>query len=274
MPLGAVVTGAALTLTGGIPALAADGSTNGSTDEAKSKSADLKTATVKVSDTETARITRKATAKATARVTKKVKATAKVTAWSTRTAKVTRTVSVTTSAADYDTAVSEARNAAKKKAHERAKSAAIAEAKKQAVSNSRAKARHRAKDKAQRLAFDKFGAEVVADAAKLKGTPYRWGGTTTSGFDCSGYVGYVMRQSGVTHLSRTSHAMRSDTKRVAKRAKKRGDLVFFANTGGKVYHVAIYAGKGKIWHSPGSGRAVTKADIWSSSYTVGRVVNA
>ncbi|GLY18366.1 NlpC/P60 family protein [Kineosporia rhizophila] len=272
MPLGAVVTGAALTLTGGIPALAADGSTAaGGTDEAQQKSAGLKTATVKVSDTETAKITRKATAKSSARYTKKIKATAKVTAWSTRTAKVTRTVTVTTSASDYDTAVAEARTEAKKKAHARARSAAIAEAKKQAVASSRQKAKHRAENKAERLAFEKFGQEVVADAAKLKGTPYRWGGTTTSGFDCSGYVGYVMRQSGVTHLSRTSHAMRGDTKKISKRAKKKGDLVFFANSGGKVYHVGIYAGAGKIWHSPGSGRSVTKADIWTSSYTVGRV---
>lgn len=271
MPLSAVVTGAALTLTGGIPAMAADGSTAAGNDEAQPKTASLKTATVKVSDTETARITRKATAKATARVTKKVKATAKVTAWSTRTAKATRTVSVTTSAADYDTAVAKARAAAKKKAHERAQSAAIAEAKKQAVHYSKVKAKHRAKDKAERLAMDKFGTKVVADAAKLKGTPYRWGGTTTSGFDCSGYVGYVMRQSGVTHLSRTSNAMKGDTKKVSKRAKKKGDLVFFANSGGKVYHVGIYAGAGKIWHSPGSGRNVTKADIWTSSYSVGRV---
>lgn len=97
-------------------------------------------------------------------------------------------VSVTTSAADYDTALSQARSEAKKKAHERAKAAAIAEAKKQAVANSKAKARHRAKDKAERLAFDKFGKEVIADAAALKGTPYRWGGTSKSGFDCSGYV--------------------------------------------------------------------------------------
>ncbi|GAB3268156.1 C40 family peptidase [Kineosporia babensis] len=269
MPLGAVVTGAALTLTGGIPAQAADGSAGGQ-DEALNTAA-LKTATVKVSDTETAKITRKATAKASARYTKKVKATASVTAWSTRTAKATRSVTVTTKATDYSTALAEAKKQAKKKAHERAKSAAIAEAKKQAVANSKKKAKHRAEQKAEKLAFDKFGKEVVADAAKLKGTPYKWGGTTRSGFDCSGYVGYVMRQSGVTHLSRTSHAMRGDTKKISKRAKKKGDLVFFANSGGKVYHVGIYAGSGKIWHSPGSGRSVTKADIWTSSYTVGRV---
>ncbi|GAB6902851.1 C40 family peptidase [Kineosporia succinea] len=268
MPLSAVFTGAALTLTGGIPALAADGSTG--SDEAKTGAAALKTATVKVSDTETARITRKATAKATARLTKKVKATAKVTAWSTRTAKATRTVTVTTSATDYNTAVAKAKAAAKKKAHERARSAAIAEAKKQAVKNSRAKAKHRAQDKAERLVRVKFGAEVVSDAAKLKGTPYVYGATGPRAFDCSGYVGYVLRQNGVTHLNRTSSGLVKNTKKVSKHAKKKGDLVFFSSGSG-VYHVGIYAGGGKIWHAPKPGSSVKKETIWTSSYSVGRV---
>jgi cell wall-associated NlpC family hydrolase len=271
MPLGAVVTGAALTLTGGIPAMAADGSAaNGSTDEAASGSARLETATVKVSDTETARVTRKATAKATKRLTKKIKATAKVTAWSTRTAKATRTVEVTTSAADYTTAVSQARTEAKKKAHDRAHAAAVAAATKQAVVNSRKKAKHRALDKAGRLAYGKFTTKILADAAELKGTPYVYGATGPNAFDCSGYVGYVLRESGVTHLNRTSSGLVSDTKRVSKRAKHKGDLVFFTS-GSHVYHVGIYAGGGKIWHAPRSGRTVTKETIWTSSYVVGRV---
>ncbi|MBT0771845.1 C40 family peptidase [Kineosporia sp. J2-2] len=271
MPLGAVVTGAALTLTGQIPAMAADSSAaTGSNDEAKSEKANLKSATVKVSDTETATITRKSTAKATKRVTKKVKATAKVTAWSTRTAKETRSVTVTTSAASYDTALAEAKKQARKKAHEKAKSAAIAEAKHQAVAKSKEKAKHRAKDKAESLAWSKFTTKVVDEAADLKGTPYVYGATGPNSFDCSGYVGYVLRQSGVTHLNRTSAGLVSDTKKVSKRAKKKGDLVFFSS-GGHVYHVGIYAGNGKIWHAPGTGRSVTKADIWTSSYSVGRV---
>jgi cell wall-associated NlpC family hydrolase len=271
MPLGAVVTGAALTLTGGIPAMAASGSAaSGSNDEATSGTAKLETATVKVSDTETARITRKSTAKATKRLTKKIKATAKVTAWSTRTAKATRTVEVTTSAADYDTALAQARTSAKQKAHDRAKAAAIAAAQKQAVANSKKKAKHRALDKAERLAVAKFNNKLIDDAADLKGTPYVYGGTSRSGFDCSGYVGYVLREAGVTHVNRTSSGLVSDTKRVSKRAKHKGDLVFFTS-GGSVYHVGIYAGDGKIWHAPRTGRTVTKETIWTSSYVVGRV---
>ncbi|GAA3612103.1 hypothetical protein GCM10022223_30260 [Kineosporia mesophila] len=270
MPLSAVVTGAALTLSGGIPAMAADSSAAAGNDEANTETASLKSATVKVSDTETARITRKATAKATARITKKVKATAKVTAWSTRTAKATRTVTVTTSASSYDGAVAQARSEAKKKAHERARAAAIAAAKKQAVAKSKQKAKHRAVEKAERLGRVKFGAKIVSDAAKKKGTPYVYGATGPNAFDCSGYVGYVLRRAGVTHLNRTSSGLVSDTKKVSKRAKKKGDLVFFSS-GGHVYHVGIYAGDGKIWHAPKPGSSVKKETIWTSSYSVGRV---
>jgi len=268
MPLGAVVTGAALSLTGGMPALAADGSSAAGGSEAATGS--LKKASFTATDTETARITRKATAKATKRLTKKIKATAKVTAWSTRTVKAKRTVTVTTTAADYETALAKARSEAREKAHDRAQSAAIATAKEQAVDHARSKAKHRAQNKAKSQAENKFRTSVVADAADLQGTPYVYGATGPNAFDCSGYVGYVLRESGVTHLNRTSSGLVSDTKKVSKRAKKRGDLVFF-NDGGGVYHVGIYAGGGKIWHAPGSGRTVTKATIWTSSYSVGRV---
>lgn len=268
MPLGAVVTGAALSLTGSMPALAADGSTGGSADAAATGS--LKQATFTATDTASSRITRKATAKATKRLTKKIKATAKVTAWSTRTVKAKRTVTVTTSAADYETALAEARTEARQKAHQKATAAAIATAKKQANSHAAAKAKHRAQVKAANQAEASFGAQVVADAADLKGTPYVYGATGPSAFDCSGYVGYVLRESGVTHLNRTSSGLVSNTTKVSKRAKKRGDLVFF-NDGSGVYHVGIYAGGGKIWHAPGTGRSVTKATIWTSNYSVGRV---
>jgi cell wall-associated NlpC family hydrolase len=64
--------------------------------------------------------------------------------------------------------------------------------------------------------------------------------------------------------------MSGKAKRVSKSNKRVGDLVFFVR-GGRVGHVALYAGNGKIWHSPGSGRSVTKVKIWTSSYKVGRV---
>ena len=57
---------------------------------------------------------------------------------------------------------------------------------------------------------------------------------------------------------------------VSKGAKKKGDLVGFYNGGG-YYHIAIYAGGGKIWHAPRPGKSVEKVKIWTSAYKVRRL---
>lgn len=114
-----------------------------------------------------------------------------------------------------------------------------------------------------------FRARVLREAAKLKGTPYRYGGTTPRGFDCSGYTGYVYKKAG-HKLPRTSRAQYSATKHITRRAAKPGDLVFF-KSGGSVYHVGIYAGGNMLWHSSRPGRPVAKAKIWTSSVAFGRV---
>ena len=114
-----------------------------------------------------------------------------------------------------------------------------------------------------------FRAKVLREAAKLKGAPYRWGGTTPSGFDCSGYTGYVYKKAGKT-LPRTSRAQYSATKHITRGTAKPGDLVFFKNSGG-VYHVGIYAGGNMLWQASRPGRPVAKAKIWSSSVAFGRV---
>jgi peptidoglycan DL-endopeptidase CwlO len=114
-----------------------------------------------------------------------------------------------------------------------------------------------------------FRARVLREAAKLKGTPYRYGGTTPRGFDCSGYTGYVYKKAGKS-LPRTSRAQYSVTKHISRSAAKPGDLVFF-KSGGSVYHVGIYAGSNMLWHSSRPGRPVAKAKIWTSSVAFGRV---
>jgi peptidoglycan DL-endopeptidase CwlO len=115
-----------------------------------------------------------------------------------------------------------------------------------------------------------FRAKVLREAAKLKGTPYRYGGTTTRGFDCSGYTGYVYKKAG-KKLPRTSRQQYSATKHISRKAAKPGDLVFFRNGGGGVYHVGIYAGGNMLWHSSKPGTPVRKAKIWTSSVAFGRV---
>ncbi|GAA1149552.1 hypothetical protein GCM10009630_54960 [Kribbella jejuensis] len=115
-----------------------------------------------------------------------------------------------------------------------------------------------------------FRAKVLREAAKLKGTPYRYGGTTTRGFDCSGYTGYVYKYAG-KKLPRTARQQYAATKHISRSAAKPGDLVFFRNGGGGVYHVGIYAGGNMLWHASKPGRPVAKAKIWTSSIAFGRV---
>ena len=114
-----------------------------------------------------------------------------------------------------------------------------------------------------------FRARVLREAAKLKGTPYRYGGTTPRGFDCSGYTGYVYKKAG-KKLPRTSRAQYSATKHISRTAAKPGDLVFFKSSG-RVYHVGIYAGKNMLWQASRPGKPVAKAKIWTSSVAFGRV---
>jgi peptidoglycan DL-endopeptidase CwlO len=115
-----------------------------------------------------------------------------------------------------------------------------------------------------------FRAKVLREAAKLKGTPYRYGGTTPRGFDCSGYTGYVYKKAG-KKLPRTARSQYSATKHITRKTAKPGDLVFFKSGGGGVYHVGIYAGGNMLWHASRPGRPVAKAKIWTSSVAFGRI---
>ncbi|MER7047476.1 MULTISPECIES: C40 family peptidase [Streptomyces] len=106
-------------------------------------------------------------------------------------------------------------------------------------------------------------------AASKKGSPYRYGGTGPSRFDCSGLTLYSYKKAG-KKLPRTAQQQYNRTKRVSASGRKAGDLVFF-HSGGYVYHVGIYAGKGKIWHSPKRGSWVKLDKIWSKNVRYGRV---
>ncbi len=98
------------------------------------------------------------------------------------------------------------------------------------------------------------GSKLVAQASKYVGTRYVYGGTTPSGFDCSGLVQYACRKLGVS-VGRSSSAQYSSGTAVSRSNLQPGDLVFFSRGGG-ISHVAIYAGNGQVIHAPRSGRTV------------------
>ena len=115
-----------------------------------------------------------------------------------------------------------------------------------------------------------FGLKVLGTAAAYAGRPYRYGATGPYAFDCSGYTRFIIRKAVGRTMPRTARAQYAATKHIRKSNIRPGDLVFF-HRGGRVYHAAIYAGRGKIWHSPYGGRGVTRAKIWTSSWRAGRL---
>jgi cell wall-associated NlpC family hydrolase len=72
------------------------------------------------------------------------------------------------------------------------------------------------------------------------------------------------------HLPRTSRAQAGAARHVARSHRRSGDLVFFRSHG-RVYHVAIYAGGNRVWHSPRPGERVKLSRIWTRSVSYGRV---
>lgn len=111
------------------------------------------------------------------------------------------------------------------------------------------------------------GDQIVALAKKNLGVPYKWGGTTPAGFDCSGFVYYVLNSLGIK-ASRTLTSMYTQGTEVSKSNLKPGDVVFFKNTyKSGLSHVGIYVGNGQFIHSPHSGKTVCYSDLYSDYYT-------
>lgn len=106
------------------------------------------------------------------------------------------------------------------------------------------------------------------------GTKYKYGGTTTAGFDCSGFVGHIFKKMGY-ELDRRSADIATQGTKVAKSDLIPGDLVFFDTNGsnnGSVTHVGIYVGNGQFAHA--STSKGVRYDALDSSYYKNRYVTA
>ncbi len=118
-----------------------------------------------------------------------------------------------------------------------------------------------------------MGQQIVNEAAKYLGTPYKWGkDTPQEGFDCSGLVEYVFKQFQIS-LDRTTYEQVKQGSPVDKGNLQPGDLVFFGSAD-NVHHVGIYAGNGEYIQAPKTGDVVkiSNLDDRSDYYGARRIV--
>jgi len=97
--------------------------------------------------------------------------------------------------------------------------------------------------------------QVASTARRMIGRPYRFGGRTPAGFDCSGLVFYAYGEAGVT-VPRTATEQRRASRALDRNEAEPGDLVFFT-TGERTPHVGIYLGGQWFVHAPSTGKPVS-----------------
>lgn len=106
-------------------------------------------------------------------------------------------------------------------------------------------------------------------AANLVGAPYRYGGSSPRGFDCSGLVYYAFRQAGI-RVPRSTRSQYRHALRVTRSQLQPGDLVFFKLDRHEVSHVGIYAGNNLFIHAPSRGKQVSFTSMnepfWQDHY--------
>ena len=114
-----------------------------------------------------------------------------------------------------------------------------------------------------------LGALVVETALGLRGVPYRAGGSSPSGFDCSGFVQYVFAQHGIALPREVREQVRFGGE-VRLAGVEAGDLIFFAIDGG-VSHVGMAVGGDEFVHAP-SARGTVRVEKFSAPYWARRIV--
>ena len=109
-----------------------------------------------------------------------------------------------------------------------------------------------------------IGERATTVALQQLGVPYRYGGQSPSGFDCSGLVHFSYLQAGKA-VPRTTSELWKKSNTIKSGDMQRGDLLFF-KIKGKMQHVGIYIGDGQFVHAPQSGRSVSTASLDSDFY--------
>lgn len=104
------------------------------------------------------------------------------------------------------------------------------------------------------------GEQIAKLAHSQVGIPYKWGGKTRKGFDCSGLVLYVYSAYGI-EVPRTANEQFNRAQRVSMDRLRPGDLLFFKLESRRISHVAIYTGNGRMVHAPRSGKSVETSSI-------------
>ena len=110
----------------------------------------------------------------------------------------------------------------------------------------------------------KIGRRAAAVALEQVGVPYRYGGSSPSGFDCSGLVHYSYANAGKA-IPRTTAGLFAKLDPVESRQIRTGDLLFFSISG-KMSHVGLYLGQGRFVHAPSTGRVVSVESMDSEYY--------
>ncbi len=115
--------------------------------------------------------------------------------------------------------------------------------------------------------------QVVNYALKFVGNPYVWGGQSlTGGADCSGFVRAVYADFGYS-LPRTSSSQASAGTRVSVSEMQPGDLIFYAYSGGRIHHVAMYIGNGRIVHAASRRQGIITSQYnYNEVYCVRRIL--
>lgn len=113
------------------------------------------------------------------------------------------------------------------------------------------------KNKNKDIPNDAFSEKIIKVAESWLGTPYRYGGETRNGVDCSGFVLQVYTALGV-QIPRTSNLQYDFVKKVDFDDKKTGDLIFFSKNN-KINHVGIYIGSGEMIHASSSSGVVKQS---------------